>query len=149
MTRDAFGPNLRRSRVKRGIRLEDISAALKVSPELLEGLERNDFSLWPSGIFARAYIRQYAEAIGADPDITVDEFCRWFPEGDRRVERVVREQALMVGHELAWDDQLPPPLEGIDRRGSGVPTQPGPLPRQTQSPLAGLFTRVRRAFGKA
>jgi transcriptional regulator with XRE-family HTH domain len=149
MTRDAFGPNLRRTRVHRGIRLEEISAALKVSPELLEGLERNDFSLWPSGIFARSYIRQYAEAIGVDPDTTVDEFCRWFPEGDRRVERVVREHALMVGHQLDWDEQLPQPLEGVDRRAANLPAQPIPVPRLAQSPLSGLFTRVRRAFGKA
>jgi hypothetical protein len=126
--------------------LEEIATALKVSPEVLEGLERNDFSLWPGGIFARAYVRQYAEAIGVDPDSTVDEFCRWFPEGDRRVERVVRERALMVGHDLAWDDQLPQP--GIDRRGGGLPTQPS-LPRPAHSPLSYLFTRVRRAFGKA
>jgi transcriptional regulator with XRE-family HTH domain len=149
MSREAFGPNLRRTRVQRGIRLEEISAALKVSPELLEGLERNDFSLWPSGIFARSYVRQYAEAIGVDPDGTVDEFCRWFPEGDRRVERVVREHALMVGHQLEWDDQLPPPLEGVDRRATGLPAQPAPLARSVQSPLWGLFTRVRRALGKA
>jgi hypothetical protein len=105
--------------------------------------------LWPSGVFARSYVRQYAEAIGVDPDSTVDEFCRWFPEGDRRAERVVRERALMVGHDLEWDDQLPPSLDGVDRRATGSSTQPGPLVRPAHSPLSGLFTRVRRAFGKA
>jgi hypothetical protein len=36
----------------------------------------------------------------------VDEFCRLFPNGDRRAERVVRGQAALVGHELQWKDDL-------------------------------------------
>src|SRR3989442_38158 len=61
---------------------------------------------WPTGIYARAYVRAYAIEIGADPETTVDEFCRWFPQGDRRAARVVREQAAMVGHDLHWKDDL-------------------------------------------
>jgi transcriptional regulator with XRE-family HTH domain len=103
---DAFGPNLRRLRVQRGISLESIAGATKVSTELWAGLERNDFSRWPAGIFARAYVRAYASHIGADPDATVDEFCRLFPHGDRRALRVVREQAALIGHNLRWRDDL-------------------------------------------
>jgi transcriptional regulator with XRE-family HTH domain len=117
MSRQAFGSNLRRMRLKKGISIERISAETKIPVEWLNELENNDFSRWPLGIFARAYIRQYADAIGADPDSTVDEFCRWFPQGDRRAERVVREQATIVGHDkLTWRDK-PPAQAGVDRRG--------------------------------
>lgn len=117
MSRQAFGPNLRRIRLQKGVSIERISAATKIPADLLHGLERNDFSRWPLGIFARAYVRQYASAIGVDPDSTVDEFCRWFSHGDRRAERTVREQATIVGHEqLAWHDE-PPADAGADRRG--------------------------------
>src|SRR5204863_4421816 len=81
--REAFGPNLRRIRVQRGISLERISEATKVSADFWVGLERNDFSRWPSGIYARAYVRAYAFEIGVDPEATVNEFCRWFAQGDR------------------------------------------------------------------
>src|SRR6185436_10678214 len=104
--REAFGPNLRRLRVKRGISLETIAAATKVHTDLWAGLERNDFSRWPAGIYARAYVRAYAVEVGVDPDATVDEFCRLFPNGDRRVVRVVRQQAALVGHDLRWKDDL-------------------------------------------
>jgi cytoskeleton protein RodZ len=77
--RDTFGPRLRRERERRGITIETIAAVTKVSPDLWIGLERNDFSKWPSGIFARAFIRDYARAIGLDADDLVDEFCRLFP----------------------------------------------------------------------
>ena len=106
MTRDAFGPNLRRIRLQRGITIEQIAERTNIAEDLLEGLERNDFGEWPTGIFARAYVRQYAYAIGVDPDATVDEFCREFPQGDRRAEAVMREHADIVGHTLSWRDDV-------------------------------------------
>ena len=116
---NAFGPNLRRIRVQRGVSLEQIADTTKVSLSLWKALERNDFSRWPAGIYARAYLRSYAEAIGVDPETTIDDFCRWFPQGDRRVERTVREQAAIVGHtELRWRDDR---AKKADRRASGGP----------------------------
>jgi transcriptional regulator with XRE-family HTH domain len=141
MSRQAFGPNLRRIRIQKGISIEKIAADTKVSTDLLNGLERNDFSRWPVGIYARAYVRQYAYAIGVDPDTTVDEFCRWFPQGDRRAERVVREQATIVGHQLAWQDEVPPSTPA-DRRGSKPAAKP-------QNQPTGLFMRLRRALTRA
>jgi transcriptional regulator with XRE-family HTH domain len=114
--RDAFGPNLRRARIQRGVTLDAIAAATKISTDLLSGLEQNDFSRWPTGIYARAYIRAYATEIGVDPEGVVDDFCRWFPQGDRRAERVVRDQAAMVGHDLRWKDDLVGAVVDRDRR---------------------------------
>ena len=80
------------------------------------------------------------------PDFAVDEFCRWFLEGDRRVERTVREQAEIVGHEhLAWQDL--PPADVGDRRGQ--PQAQVPPPAEAHSPLSSWFVRVRRVLGKA
>ena len=92
--------------MQRGISLESIAAATKVHTDLWAGLERNDFSRWPAGIYARAYVRAYALEVGVDPDATVDEFCRMFPNGDRRVVRLVRQQAALMGHDLRWKDDL-------------------------------------------
>jgi transcriptional regulator with XRE-family HTH domain len=146
MSRQAFGPNLRRIRIQKGITIEQIAAATKVSADLLNGLERNDFSRWPNGIFARAYVRQYAYAIGVDPDSTVDEFCRWFAEGDRRAERTVREQATIVGMDsLDYRDE-PPAAAGGDRRGTRRRPAPKPAP---QPEPGGLLVRLRRALTRA
>jgi transcriptional regulator with XRE-family HTH domain len=146
MTRDAFGPNLRRLRIQRGITLPQIAEATKISVDLLNGLEQNDFTSWPGGIYARAYIRQYAYAIGVDPDATVDEFCRWFPQGDRRALRVVREHAEIVGHDrLNWRDDLPGGVPENDRRGAAA-VKPAAA---THSSFAAFFVRIRRVFGRA
>jgi len=115
----AFGPNLRRLRVQRGISLEQLAARTNVSIELWEAMERNDFSRWPTGVAARSYIRDYAAIIGLDRDETVDEFCRITPNGDRRGYRLLRETAQVLGHELVWRDDLPPDADS-DRRAPTV-----------------------------
>ena len=101
-----FGTTLRRVRLIRGISLEDVARRTNVSVDLWEDMERNDCRRWPAGIYARGYIREYAQMVGLDPDETVDEFCREFPQGDRRAEPLVRGQAALVGHELDWHDDL-------------------------------------------
>jgi hypothetical protein len=152
--RDAFGPNLRRLRLKRGVSLEQISATSKISIDLFKGLECNDFSRWPNGIYARSYMRAYAEAIGEDGDATVDEFCRWFPQGDRRVAKLIREQSAIVGHDdLAWGDDLGEVRE--ERRSSGgTPPAPPSVPERVGSKVGraigvlerGLLGAVKRGF---
>jgi len=116
--RDTFGPRLRRERERRGISLETIATVTKVGVDLWEGLEQNDFSRWPSGIFARAFIRDYARAVGLDADEIVDEFCRLFPIGDRRAGRIIEAHAALIGHNpsAVEDTRLVP--AGGDRRAA-------------------------------
>jgi hypothetical protein len=116
--RDTFGPRLRSERERRGISIETIVTVTKVGADLWLGLERNDFSKWPSGIFARAFVRDYAKAVGLDADEIVDEFCRLFPQGDRRAGRIIKAQAEMIGHTpgAIEDPSLVP--RGGDRRAS-------------------------------
>src|SRR5215471_19963954 len=126
--RDTFGPTLRRERLKRGVSLLSISRNTNISQDLLEGLEQNDFSRWPHGIFARAYVRSYAVEIGADADAAVSDFCKWFPNGDRRVDRLVKGQATIIGHKSSWTDDLSAGGVAADRRlNSTAGPQPNPL----------------------
>jgi transcriptional regulator with XRE-family HTH domain len=63
-----LGAYLRAERERRGMALRAISEDTKVSLPLLEGLESDDISRWPGGIFRRAFVRAYAESVGLDPD---------------------------------------------------------------------------------
>jgi transcriptional regulator with XRE-family HTH domain len=151
---DAFGPNLRRIRIQRGVSLEQIAAATKVSAALWAGLERNDLSRWPTGIYARAFIREYAHAIGVDAESTVDEFCRCYPQGDRRAEPLIRGHAQIVNHPLDWEDHVPPVVAEGDRRGSRSAIQAarhkkGRGPSAAQSAFSEIFGRLLRAVGRA
>jgi transcriptional regulator with XRE-family HTH domain len=106
--RETFGPRLRSERERRGISLETIASVTKVGADLWDGLERNDFSRWPTGIFARAFVRDYARAVGLDEDEVVDEFCRLFAIGDRRAERLIRAQGALIGHNVSLDGSMIP-----------------------------------------
>jgi cytoskeletal protein RodZ len=75
-----FGPRLRQERERRHISLTSIAENTKISRALLEALERDDVSRWPTGIFRRSFVRSYAQAIGLDPDEVVREFLERFPD---------------------------------------------------------------------
>src|SRR5262245_53589054 len=149
--REAFGPNLRRMRIQRGISLQQIASETNVSEVLWAAMERSDFSRWPNGIFARAYLRDYAKMVGADAETVVDEFCRWFPQGDRRADRLIRGQAEIVNHQLDVEG-APPDYVGEDRRWSPEKVAQDAAnraaPRADARP-AGMFGRLRRAFKSA
>lgn len=72
----SLGTWLRQERERRGITLKGISDQTKVSAPLLEGLESDNLSRWPDGIYRRAFVRAYASAVGLDPD----EVARRFEE---------------------------------------------------------------------
>jgi hypothetical protein len=76
----SFGAHLRSHRERRGIDLNTIAQSTKISLGILEGLERDDMSRWPSGIFRRAFIRAYATAVGLEPESTLREFLERFPD---------------------------------------------------------------------
>jgi cytoskeletal protein RodZ len=79
---ESFGARLRQRREEQRVSLSSIAEQTKIKLSLLEALERDDVSRWPSGIFRRAYIRAYAHAIGLCPDVTVREFLAVHPDPD-------------------------------------------------------------------
>lgn len=103
---ETFVTRLRRHRQRNRISIEEIAAATRVKPELLEALENNDLSAWPRGVYARAWIRAYATTVGLDPNDTVDEFCRLFPQGDRRANATLREMAAIVASQSEYRDEI-------------------------------------------
>jgi transcriptional regulator with XRE-family HTH domain len=77
---ESFGARLRQRRERQQITLATIAEQTKIKLSLLEALERDDVSHWPSGIFRRAFIRAYALAIGLEPDVVVRDFVAFHPD---------------------------------------------------------------------
>lgn len=75
-----FGARLRAHREARRLTLQGIAAQTKIKQSLLQGLETDDLSAWPKGIFRRAFVRDYARAIGLDPETIVREFLERHPD---------------------------------------------------------------------
>ncbi len=115
---ETFITRLRRHRERNRVALAEIVSETRIKRELLEAFERNDLSEWPRGLYARAWVRAYASAIGLDPIDTVDEFCRLFPQGDRRTGGTVQEIASIVAHQSEYRDEFG---HDADRRRSATP----------------------------
>jgi transcriptional regulator with XRE-family HTH domain len=79
MTDTSLGFWLRRERERRGISLRSIADQTKVAAPLLEGLENDDLSRWPGGIYRRAFAKAYANALGLNADEVVQRLEREHP----------------------------------------------------------------------
>ena len=70
----AFGENLRREREMRGVSLEEISSATKISIRFLKAIENEEYSKLPGGIFGRSFVRTYARYLGLDEERVMAEY---------------------------------------------------------------------------
>ncbi len=110
----SFGAWLQRERERRGVTLRAIADRTKIGAGLFEALERGDVSRWPGGIYRRAFIRSYAEAVGLDRDLVLTNFERLFPpeEMESIRPRPAPASSKAAGEEPAMRLQLAGPREG-------------------------------------
>jgi transcriptional regulator with XRE-family HTH domain len=137
---ESFGTRLRQQREAQNIALAKIAEKTKIKQSLLEGLERDDISHWPTGIFRRAFMRAYAMAIGLDPDVVVREFFEAYPEP---VE-VVTTVGLSAAADAARGTTSPPTrfrsFFGAFLRRSAPPEEARHEPVAAEPPEAGPVT---------
>lgn len=69
-------------RRNRGISLQQISDATKISVRCLEAIEHGDFRRLPGGIYTTSYIRQYARAIDYDEGAILAIYYRQASSGE-------------------------------------------------------------------
>ena len=129
----------------RGVSLEEISSATKISLRLLEAIEREDFSKLPGGIFSRSFIRTYARYLGLDEERVVAEFqLAAQPQTDFDLHRMAAGNArfgrpgerttliaTIVAVVLLATGYL---LFRYSRRASEVPVPPPPAPMVKSTP---------------
>ena len=143
-----FVTRLRRERLRTGISLDDIATQNRIKVELLEAFENNDLTDWPRGLYARAWVRAYAVAVGLDPADTVDEFCRLYLHGDRRARSTIREIASMTATHSEYRDDI-----GHEERRRGGSAQsrtvPAPWHSRFGTAMRALRTRVAGLFSMA
>jgi transcriptional regulator with XRE-family HTH domain len=81
----SFGSYLKHQRELRGVTLDHVCDVTKISRSLLQGLEDDDVSKWPAGMFRRAFFRSYASAVGFDPTPLDDDFSRLFAPASEKM----------------------------------------------------------------
>lgn len=102
-----FGARLRSERERRRISIASIAENTKILGALLEGLENDDVSRWPSGFYRRAFIRAYATSIGLDPEPVVREFGERFPDPEAALLPQPAPAPVPASADVARDRKLP------------------------------------------
>lgn len=72
--KSGLGAELRDARLARGLSLEDAQRATRIARRYLEALENEDFSVLPAPVFARGFLRSYAQFLGLDADTLLARF---------------------------------------------------------------------------
>jgi cytoskeletal protein RodZ len=77
-----IGTTLRDARLRLGLDLYELEAATKIRAKYLRALEEERFDVLPAQTYVKGFLRSYAEALGLDGRLFVDEYVTRFSEGD-------------------------------------------------------------------
>lgn len=69
-----IGERLKEARLEKGLTLEEIQKKTKIQTRHLQAIEKGDFSLMPGSFYTRAFIKEYALAVGLNPEELFNEF---------------------------------------------------------------------------
>jgi cytoskeleton protein RodZ len=69
-----IGGSLREARTKRGLSQEDVHKAIRIRPRYLNALEEERWELLPGDAYTRGFLRTYAEFLGLNGTLYVDEY---------------------------------------------------------------------------
>jgi helix-turn-helix protein len=85
-----LGSSLREVRVRQGLDYPQVELATKIRAKYIRALEDEAFELLPSETYVKGFLRSYAEYLGLDGQLYVDEYNsrygseRWYDETPRR-----------------------------------------------------------------
>jgi cytoskeletal protein RodZ len=145
---EELGRQLRRARQHLGLSLRDVHAVTAIPLPSLAALEEGNLAQLPSPVYARGYIRSYAEAVRLDGDRLALELWRCLEE-----EQVAASGGAHVAGSRTRGRSMAPPAQGpvtrpVPRQGARAtngrrPSNLAPL-RQPTSPWVPKPSRIRR-----
>ena len=77
-----IGSSLREARLRQGLDFPEIEQATKIRGKYLRALEDEQFTLLPAETYVKGFLRSYAEYLGLDGQLYVDEFNSRYVVGD-------------------------------------------------------------------
>jgi cytoskeletal protein RodZ len=74
-----LGNFLKEAREAKGLSLDELQSITKIQKRYLLGIEEGNYSAMPGKFYVRAFIKQYAEAVGLDPDQLFEQYKNDIP----------------------------------------------------------------------
>jgi helix-turn-helix protein len=69
-----IGHSLREARVRQGLDWSQVELATKIRAKYIRALEEEEFGLLPTGTYIKGFLRSYADFLGLDGQLYVDEY---------------------------------------------------------------------------
>jgi Helix-turn-helix domain len=95
-----IGNSLREARLRQGLGYPEIELATKIRGKYIRALEEEEFGTLPADTYIRGFMRTYADYLGLDGQLYVDEYSSRFGS--------------------AWLEEAPPPPRPRRKRDRGV-----------------------------
>ena len=77
-----IGNSLREARLRQGLDFPEIEQATKIRGKYLRGLEEEQFDVLPGQTYVKGFLRSYADYLGLDGQLYVDEFNSRYVRGE-------------------------------------------------------------------
>ncbi|WP_155110354.1 helix-turn-helix domain-containing protein [Metabacillus mangrovi] len=75
-----LGNRLKQAREEKQLTLDDLQSLTKIQKRYLIGIEEGNYKIMPGKFYVRAFIKQYAEAVGLDPDELFEQYRSDVPD---------------------------------------------------------------------
>jgi cytoskeletal protein RodZ len=95
-----LGKRLKEAREAKDFSLDDLQRVTKIQKRYLIGIEEGSYDMMPGKFYVRAFIKQYCEAVGLQPEVIFEEYKDEIP--------------------AAYNDEIPVSLSRVQTR-KGVP----------------------------
>jgi hypothetical protein len=96
----AIGDSLREARTRRGLSPADVQKGLRIRERYLTALEDERWELLPGEAYVKGFLRQYAEFLGLDGNLYIDEYAS----------RLRHDEEALVPDSLASEPRRPSAL---------------------------------------
>ena len=94
-----IGNSLREARVRQQIELGEAELSTKIRARYLRALEEESFDALPAQTYVKGFLRTYADYLGLDGQLYVDEFNSRFGDGEEPREPVVARRTSQVARQ--------------------------------------------------
>ncbi|MBD7936654.1 helix-turn-helix domain-containing protein [Cytobacillus sp. Sa5YUA1] len=74
-----LGSRLKEARLQKGMSLDELQTVTKIQKRYLIGIEEGNYRIMPGKFYVRAFIKQYAEAVGLNHEELLDEYKSEIP----------------------------------------------------------------------
>jgi cytoskeletal protein RodZ len=102
-----IGAKLKEAREEQGISLDGLQETTKIQKRYLVAIEEGNFKILPGKFYARAFIKEYATAVGLDPNELLAEYSADVPKTENADDEEVKYSRIQRTRKESTSEKSP------------------------------------------